>query len=61
MSWITGEEKQEVAINIEQQTGWILLGRYHLPAGECKVVLTDQGNEDQVLLGDAIKWESVGK
>lgn len=55
------EEKREVSINIEEQTGWLLLGRFHLPAGECKVVLTDQGNEDQVLLGDAIKWVPVGK
>lgn len=23
---------------------------------ECKIVLTDRGNKDQVLLGDAIKW-----
>ena len=54
-----GDKKQEVSIDIEEQTGWLLLGRYHLPAGECKVVLTDQGNEDQVLLGDAIKWVPV--
>ena len=56
-----GEEKREVSIDIEEQTGWLLLGRYHLSAGECKVVLTDRGNEDQVLLGDAIKWVPVGK
>lgn len=28
--------------------------------GRSKVVLTDRGSEDQVLLGDAMKWVYVG-
>ncbi|WP_455508793.1 hypothetical protein [Butyricimonas paravirosa] len=51
-----GGEKQEVSVDIKEHVGWVSLGRFQLPVGECKIVLTDQGNKDQVLLGDAIKW-----
>ena len=33
---------------------------FKLPVGECKIVLTDQGDREQVLLGDAIKWVYTG-
>ena len=39
--------------------GWTFLGRFRLTPGECKVVLTDRGEPDQVLLGDAVRWEYV--
>ena len=51
-----GGEKQEVTADINEQVGWVSLGLFQLPAGECKIVLTDQGDKDQVILGDAIKW-----
>ena len=51
-----GGEKQEVSVDIKEHVGWVSLGLFQLPVGECKIVLTDQGNKDQVLLGDAIKW-----
>ena len=51
-----GGEKQEVSADIKEQVGWVTLGLFRLPVGECKIVLTDQGDKDQVLLGDAIKW-----
>ena len=51
-----GGEKQEVSVDIKEHVGWVSLGLFQLPVGECKIVLTDQGDEDQVLLGDAIKW-----
>ena len=55
-----GGEKQEVSIDIKENVGWVSLGLFKLPVGECKIVLTDQGNKDQVLLGDAIKWVYMG-
>ncbi|MFR5658459.1 MAG: hypothetical protein ACLUDU_11015 [Butyricimonas faecihominis] len=51
-----GGEKQEISVEIKEYVGWVSLGLFQLPVGECKIVLTDQGDEDQVLLGDAIKW-----
>ena len=51
-----GGEKQEVSADIKEQVGWVSLGLFRLPVGECKIVLTDQGDKNQVLLGDAIKW-----
>ena len=51
-----GGEKQEVSADIKEQMGWVSLGLFRLPVGECKIVLTDQGDKNQVLLGDAIKW-----
>lgn len=51
-----GGEKQEVSVDIKEHVGWVSLGLFQLPVGECKIVLTDRGNKDQVLLGDAIKW-----
>ena len=55
-----GGEKQEVSVDIKEHVGWVSLGLFQLPVGECKIVLTDQGNKDQVLLGDAIKWVYMG-
>ena len=55
-----GGEKQEVSADVKEQVGWVSLGLFQLPVGECKIVLTDQGNKDQVLLGDAIKWVYTG-
>ena len=55
-----GGEKQEVSVDIKEHVGWVSLGLFQLPVGECKIVLTDQGDEDQVLLGDAIKWVYMG-
>jgi len=55
-----GGKKQEVSADIKEHVGWVSLGLFQLPAGECKIVLTDQGNKDQVLLGDAIKWVYMG-
>jgi hypothetical protein len=39
---------------------WISLGRHHLPAGQCKVTLSDKGATDyQLIYADAIKWEAI--
>ena len=54
-----GNEEKEVVGECDGTFGWILLGRYRLSPGECKVVLTDEGEADQVLLGDAVKWEYI--
>lgn len=50
---------QEVVGTITNPRGWILLGRFRLVAGECRVVLDDRGEPEQILLGDAIKWVRV--
>ncbi len=55
-----GDEKQEVVIDVKEQPGWFSLGFFELPVGECNVVLTNRGEKDQVLLGDAIKWVYQG-
>lgn len=56
---INGSENREIIGECDGTHGWILLGRYRLFPGECKIVLTDEGEKDQVLLGDAIKWKYV--
>lgn len=55
-----GEEKYEVSADVKELVGWVSLGCFELPVGESKVVLTDRGGEDQVLLGDAMRWVYVG-
>jgi hypothetical protein len=41
---------------------WISLGRFTLPRGECKVVLSDRGDSSlQVIYADAVKWVAVGR
>ena len=55
-----GGKKQEVSADIKEHVGWVSLGLFKLPVGECKIVLTDQGDREQVLLGDAIKWVYTG-
>lgn len=52
-------EKKEAVGEGGIQAGWVLLGRFRLTPGECKVILTDEGETDQVLLGDAIRWKYV--
>lgn len=56
---LNGDTGQDVAVNVAER-GWIFLGRFHFSSGECKVSLSDQGEEEQVILGDAIKWVYVG-
>ena len=51
--------EREVVATITNPRGWILLGRFRLAAGECRVVLDDRGEPEQILLGDAIKWVRV--
>lgn len=51
-----GGEKREVSVDIKEHVGWVSPGLFQLPVGECKIVLTDRGDKDQVFLGDAIKW-----
>ena len=56
---VNGGEKQEIVGECDGMVGWTFLGRFRLTPGECKVVLTDRGEPDQVLLGDAVRWEYV--
>lgn len=51
--------EQEVVGTIMNPRGWVLLGRFRLAAGECRVVLDDRGEPEQILLGDAMKWVRV--
>lgn len=50
-----GKEDKVIA-EINENTGWILLGRFYLERGTCKVILSDEGQPYQVLQGDAVKW-----
>ena len=56
---VNGGEEKEIVGECDGTVGWTFLGRFRLSPGECKVVLTDQGEPDQVLLGDAVRWEYV--
>jgi hypothetical protein len=49
---------EEVSVNIIP-CGWISLGRFRLPAGECSVTLDDRGEKGQVIIADAVKWVRV--
>lgn len=56
---VNGGEEKEIVGECDGMVGWTFLGRFRLTPGECKVVLTDRGEPDQVLLGDAVRWEYV--
>ena len=51
-----GEEEIVVTDNIQRQHGWISLGYFDCLPGESKIYLSDDGNDNQVIFGDAIKW-----
>lgn len=55
-----GEEYEAVG-NVATPGEWVLLGTYRFSPGECKVTLSDQGEPEQLLLGDAVKWIYVGE
>ena len=59
---ITNAGKEyEVVGNVATPGEWVLLGTYRFSPGECKVTLSDRGESEQLLFGDAVKWVYVGK
>lgn len=57
----SGKGKKEIVINTYNQEGWISLGCFHFPTGEYKVSLSDQGQPEQLIVADAVKWEYCNK
>lgn len=54
-------KEEKVVVEIGEQTGWVLLGRYKFKNGVCKIILTDEGQPYQILQGDAMKWTPVNE
>lgn len=54
-------KEYEVVGNVATPGEWVLLGTYRFSPGECKVTLSDRGESEQLLFGDAVKWVYVGK
>ncbi|WP_148375280.1 MULTISPECIES: golvesin C-terminal-like domain-containing protein [Butyricimonas] len=53
---ITFPDKQEHIVYINKQSGWNSLGTFYCIPGEYKITLYDEGDENQTLIADAIKW-----
>ena len=52
-------KEEEGNIDVNNQAGWLFLGRFRLAGGDCKVVLQDKGEPNQILVADVIKWVRV--
>ena len=51
-----GEQKEE--IRIMQGSGrWTSLGKFHFPKGKAVVELSDEGENFQAIVADAIRWK----
>ena len=48
---------KEIIINTYRQEGWVSLGRFYYKTGEYKVSLSDRGQHEQLIVGDAVKWK----
>lgn len=57
----TADGEEEIPLNMSGPSGWISLGRFRLVPGEYYVRLDDRGDERQVIVGDAVKWERIGE
>lgn len=51
-----GEKEQIVDIDIERQDEWHSLGIFECIPGESTIYLNEVGEENQILVADAIKW-----
>lgn len=40
---------------------WVSLGEYDFPAGKARVVLSDKGSPDVLIIADAVKWVYLGE
>ena len=63
---VYGKEAVEVIIDLATVAGyegeWMSLGRYSLPEGECRVILSDLGDPaHQIIYADAVKWVSLSR
>ena len=55
-----GGEAEEVVVTIDSHhRGWVSLGKFDLPAGETKVILSDRGEPESFIIADAVKWVKV--
>ena len=51
------DKQEELSyINMNQNQGWHSLGSFYCTPGEHKIFLYDEGDEEQILIADAIKW-----
>lgn len=57
----SGESEKKVEIPTANRQGWVSLGCFHFTPGEYKVVLSDKGDPQQSIVGDAVKWVHVKK
>ena len=58
ISPLGGEEK---VVYVDTRGEWCSLGVYNCLPGVNKISLSDEGEENQIILGDAIKWVYQGK
>jgi len=58
ISPLGGEEK---VVYVDTRGKWCSLGIYDCLAGINKISLSDEGEENQIIVGDAIKWVYQGK
>lgn len=52
-----GNGDKKVIINTYRQEGWVSLGRFYYKPGNYKVSLSDRGQPEQLIVGDAVKWK----
>lgn len=56
-----GGEEKVVYIDPGAGNKWFSLGVYDCVPGVSKISLSDEGEENQMIIGDAIKWVYLGQ
>lgn len=51
---------EEISLDVKNATGWMSLGRFYFTPGTYSVVLSDKGENGQLIVGDAVKWTYLG-
>ena len=59
---ITCENGRECVLkkDIAALRGWISLGKYDYSFGRYRIALTNRGQANQTIVGDAVKWVYMG-
>lgn len=51
-----GDRSEEIVLDVRDQSGWVSLGRFTFSPGNASVSLSDKGEPQQVIYGDAVRW-----
>ena len=52
----TGKEEKTIEITPKKTLAWVSLGKYHFHKGKVRTTLNDQGEAEQFIVADAVKW-----